>query len=158
MSTSGKKTVTVTMPDIDPHALRQATRGQTRLAHLLASHQADFASIVVSGLTGSRLRYAVQLWCFEAGEIKRSDAKISKTVIEEVSGSYAGMARHIAKRFPEKSRPAVIVMGSDGRSLMFNPGRMTGEDAEWLLHHVEGKSPAAMIIAQDSLLNKIAQQ
>ena len=153
-----KKPVTVTIPDIDQHALRQAAKGQVRLAHLLANHQADFASIVVSGLTGGRLRYAVQLWCFENGELKRCSAKITKAIIEEVSGSYAGMARHIAKRYPENSRPAVIVMGSDGRSLMFNPGRMSGEDAEWLLHHVEGKSPAAMIIAQDSILNKIAHQ
>jgi hypothetical protein len=68
------------------------------------------------------------------------------------------MARHIAKRYPVNSQPSVLVMGSDGQSLMFNPGRISGEEAEWLLDHIEGNSPAAMIIAKNSILNKIAQQ
>ena len=158
MHNNNDKLVTVTLPDVNQHALRQAIKGQKRLSHLLVNNNADFASILISGFKDRKLHYDLQLWCLENNEISRKPTTLTHLLIDEIIGSYAGMARDIAKRYPVNSQPSVLVMGSDGESLMFNPGRISGAEAEWLLDHIEGKSPAAMIIAKNSILNRIVQQ
>ena len=101
--------------------------------------------IAVSG----RARNRATLWKRRpdgAYEIIDADGHVNRRVIDEICGGMAGAAREISKRWPERARPGVIGLATDGHLIAFNPGQPSCVGVAWLDDHVTGQSPATIVV------------
>lgn len=64
---------------------------------------------------------------------------------ENVCPDLIAVASELATRWPEAARPEEIALLTDGCHLWFNPGRPDGASRSWMVDHLDGSSPCAVI-------------
>ena len=64
---------------------------------------------------------------------------------ENVCPDLIAVASELAMRWPVAARPDDIALMTDGCHLWFNPGRPDGSSRSWMIDHLDGSSPCAVI-------------
>lgn len=77
--------------------------------------------------------------------VEKADGHITASLIDELCSAFAPLAREIASRWPERVRPEIIGIATDGHRIVFSPEYPQCHGSEWLIFHQKGKAPAAII-------------
>ena len=146
----GRETVWTTLPGLDRAAVTHALQRLPLIRAVLAGCHAQMACFHID-VGGRRRRYACSMWRGDLNQgftIGDATAEMTHATLSEICGALAPLARDLAARWPERARPGVIGIGTDGHRIIFNADHPSCRDEAWLDEHIAGRSPGA-IIADD---------
>ncbi len=148
------------MSGLDRSAVTHALQRLPLVRAVLAGSHAQIACFHID-LRARRRQYACTMWRGNADTgfvIEDGTSALTHGTLSEICGALAPLARHLASRWPERARPGVIGVATDGHRVIFNAGHPACRDHGWLEEHIAGRSPGT-IVADDGkpgLLEKLS--
>jgi len=148
-----------TMAGIDRSAVTHAVQRLPLVRALLSGSRAQLACFHID-TRGRRRKYSCTLWKgdLENGfEIEDGTGEMTHSVLSEICGALAPLARDLAARWPDRARPARIGVATDGHRVIFNAGHPSCAGPEWMSQHLSGHAPLTLIAddGTDGLLETI---
>lgn len=140
------------IPSISATSIDRAQTGQTYVRQMLAQAGADIALVVLSGEKKPRRRADVSCWSIGMRYLTPMQHDAIEPYANRIGASYHHLAKELLQRWPENAQPDAIAFASDGEGLMFNAGAPGGKDGSWITRHLDGSSPAALILPGDRLM------
>lgn len=138
------------LPGLDRVAVAHAVHRLPLIRAVMAGKDARIACFHID-VRGRRKQYGCTLWRGDLSigfEMIDGAREMTHAMLSEICGSLAPLAKDLAARWPERARPGVIGIGTDGHRIVFNAEHPSCNGEAWLDEHIAGRSPGA-IVADD---------
>ena len=150
--TSGRGQAWTTLPGVDRAAVSHVLQRLPLIRAVMGGARAQIACFHVE-TRGRRRRYACTMWKGDGRQgflIEDATASMTHATLSEICGALAPLVSDLSARWPERARPAVIGVATDGHRVVFNADHPACRDSSWLEEHIAGRSPGA-IVADDGV-------
>lgn len=134
-------------PVASQRALRHAAAAIPHVSGYLQRSGAAMVVIHFVTSTGRRMRQDVTVWRPDGGgyRVEPHASLDSSTVLADIAGALAELAREIGSRWPANAQPRAIGIAVDGHSIAFNASHPSADGCEWLDEHIRGRAPATLL-------------
>ena len=148
--TVGRAATWSMLPGLERSAVTHAIQKLPLIRAVLAGSRSQIVCFHMD-VRGRRKKYGCTLWRGDVSggfDIVDGGQEITHATLSEICGSLAPLARDLAARWPERARPGIIGIGTDGHRLVFNAEHPSCGGSSWLEEHIAGRSPGS-IVADD---------
>lgn len=95
-----------------------------------------------------RKSYSCTLWRQSddgAYDISDGHTHVNETILSEICGSFGPLVRNLHARWPDRAKPKVMGLATDGHRVVFNATNPACIGSGWLDDHLTGRAPGVSI-------------
>lgn len=135
------------LPDVSAKNIKYAVAKLQMIRGVLAGAKGEILCLHID-VRSRRRPHNCTVWRGSSASgyvVEKANGHITGSLINELCSAFAPLAREIASRWPERVRPEIIGIATDGHRIVFSPEYPQCHGNEWLILHQKGKAPASII-------------
>lgn len=143
----GAGTVWNVMPDVKRTLVTHVLAKLPLVRAVLAGSHAEIVCFHVS-MERRRNRYDATFWRGDSVSgyaLEDGASLMTHSTLSEICGAMVPLVRDLSFRWPEKARPLVLGLATDGDRVLFSAEHPSCKGTAWMRQHLLGRSPASII-------------